>query len=454
MNRIYRVVWNTSLNLWVAVAETARGKGKSAASVVLNVAAASLLVPACLASAQAVPSATVSGGAARAFVAPNGVTVVNIEAANAAGLSHNRYTQFNVNPAGLVLNNGNAAQANWQSQLAGQLAANPNLGASARVILNEVVSNNRSTLAGFTEVMGGRADVILANPYGITCSGCGFINTDRVTLTTGLPTFGPDGSLRGFSVQQGDILVNGNGLNATAQQVLDLVARSVRIDGSISANDLGITTGTNAWDYGSRAVTGSAGALGSAPTYAVDSSALGGMYANRIRMTATEAGVGVRMLGDAAATADDFTLSAAGRIELSNRISAQRDLAINSATAIAVAGSSLTAARDLNLASEAGAATLADSALVAGQNLGVSGGSVALNAGTLLQAGNALSARATAGDLALGSAAVTAGGAMQLSSTGTTRIEAGANQGVQSRAGDIAINALGGLNNAGAVSAD
>ncbi|MCZ8258437.1 MAG: ESPR domain-containing protein, partial [Polaromonas sp.] len=28
MNRIYRLVWNASLNLWVAVAENARGRGK------------------------------------------------------------------------------------------------------------------------------------------------------------------------------------------------------------------------------------------------------------------------------------------------------------------------------------------------------------------------------------------------------------------------------------------
>jgi filamentous hemagglutinin len=261
-----------------------------------------LLLPA-IVHAQAQPSAVPAGGALRAFLAPNGATVVNINAANAAGLSHNRYQSFNVNAAGLVLNNGNAAQAAWASVLAnGQVAANPNLGAAARIILNEVTSNNRSTLAGFTEVLGGRADVVLANPYGITCSGCGFLNTDRVTLTTGLPTLNADGSLRGFSVQQGDILVNGSGLNATAQQILDLVARTVRIDGAVRTSDLGITTGTNNWDYASRTVTGNAGAVGGADSYAIDSTALGGMYANRIRISATEAGVGVRMLGEAAAT--------------------------------------------------------------------------------------------------------------------------------------------------------
>ncbi|MDY7568963.1 hypothetical protein RGV32_03770 [Pseudomonas sp. CCC4.1] len=30
----------------------------------------------------------------------------------------------------------------------------------------------------------------MANPYGITCNGCGFINTPNVTLTTGKPMVG------------------------------------------------------------------------------------------------------------------------------------------------------------------------------------------------------------------------------------------------------------------------
>ena len=70
------------------------------------------------------------------------------------------------------------------------MLANPNLqraGASANIILNEVTSTNRSRLEGFQEVAGDRADLILANPNGITCRGCGFINTPRATLSTGQP---------------------------------------------------------------------------------------------------------------------------------------------------------------------------------------------------------------------------------------------------------------------------
>jgi filamentous hemagglutinin family protein len=56
---------------------------------------------------------------------------------------------------------------------------------SARFILNEVVSANPSQLLGFVEVAGSPAQVVIANPAGVTCNGCGFINASRATLTTG-----------------------------------------------------------------------------------------------------------------------------------------------------------------------------------------------------------------------------------------------------------------------------
>ncbi|MFC4424556.1 filamentous hemagglutinin N-terminal domain-containing protein, partial [Cupriavidus pampae] len=268
MNHFYRVIWNAATATWTAVAETARGHGKAkstrdgkrryARALFRASLAGGLLGGAAMAIPQTVlaQSVAVASGKTNTYVAPNGTTVVNIDTANAAGLSHNRYNSYNVNDKGLVLNNTTSAQIAYQSQLAGQVTANFNMTNAARVILNEVVSNNRSTLAGFTEVLGGRADVILANPYGITCSGCGFINTDRVTLTTGVPYLNANGSLGGFTVNQGDILINGSGLNATAQQMLDLVARTVKLDGTINAQDLSITAGANRYDYVSRSVTG------------------------------------------------------------------------------------------------------------------------------------------------------------------------------------------------------
>ena len=54
----------------------------------------------------------------------SGVPIINIVAPNAGGLSHNQFLDFSVDQQGFVLNNDIAA---GQSQLAGQLAANPQL---------------------------------------------------------------------------------------------------------------------------------------------------------------------------------------------------------------------------------------------------------------------------------------------------------------------------------------
>ena len=513
-NRSFTVVWSDTHQAYVVTHEATRRKGKRSGTIARPVAQALLAAFAAFgagggAIAGVAPTTVVpTGGNTVAYVSPNGVPVVDINTANAAGLSHNKFTRYDVDTNGLVLNNGNTSQMARQSQLAGQVMANTNLSNEARVILNEVVSANRSTLAGFTEVVGGKADVIVANPYGITCSGCGYINTDRVTMTTGTPNFSPTGDLAGFTVKGGDILINGNGLNASAQQVLDLVARSVKLDAAINTKDLGITAGANQWDYASRSVTGAAAATGAAPAYAIDSSALGGMYAGRIRILATEAGVGVRMLGDAAATADDFTLNAAGKVEIASKVSAQRDLAVSTTAsntdALTLNNASLTAQRDASLNAAQGGVQMTGGALVAKQNLNVTaktlddnsssasvqdnnkryaggnanlnvaqtaaingtawGAGAALNAsvgslsvgssGAQIYAGDTLGLTATSGDLALNAAAVVAQNNLSLNANnGAIQMTAGADQGVQSTAGNIALNAATGLNNAGVIDA-
>ena len=268
-------------------------------------------------------------------VTANGLPLVQIASPSAAGVSHNQYNQYNVDPAGAILNN---SQSTVLTQQAGYVSANPNLATgSARIILNEVTSTHRSQLNGYTEVAGRRADVIIANPNGITCNGCGFINTSRGVLTTGTPVMGTGGSLDAFRVAGGDIRIGSAGLNGSNLNQLDLIARSVQVNGQLWAGDLNVITGANQVGYNTLGVQLIQG-TGTQPTVGIDVALLGGMYANKIRLIGTEAGVGVNSAGNLAAQAGDFTLDNAGQITLSGSTTASGNLTVNSNTGISNSG--------------------------------------------------------------------------------------------------------------------
>ncbi|MEX5596200.1 filamentous hemagglutinin N-terminal domain-containing protein, partial [Pseudomonas orientalis] len=226
--------------------------------------------------------------------AGNGVPVVNIATPNGAGLSHNQFKDYNVGPNGVILNNGNGPMVN--TQLGGIIVGNPNLkGGAANVILNEVNGGSASQLRGYTEVAGQSAKVIVANPYGVTCSGCGFINTPNVTLTTGKPVIDPTGQLKSYQVDGGAVTIDGEGLNASNVERFDIITRSAKINAQINARELNVIAGRNDVDVQSLKTTVRADDGSAKPELAIDSSALGGMYAGAIKLVGTEAGVGVKL---------------------------------------------------------------------------------------------------------------------------------------------------------------
>ncbi len=234
----------------------------------------------------------VSGTNTSVGQAGNGVPVINIAAPNGSGLSHNQYQQYNVDSQGVILNN--ATQATQSTQLGGIIVGNPNLGGNAaNTILNEVVGANASQLKGYTEVAGQSARVIVANPYGVTCNGCGFINTPRVTLSTGKPVLDSNGQLERFNVQGGSISIDGVGLNADNVDQFDIITRSTKINARLQAHKLNIITGRNDVNDQTLEATALADDGSAKPELAIDSSALGGMYAGAVKLVGTEAGVGV-----------------------------------------------------------------------------------------------------------------------------------------------------------------
>ena len=256
-------------------------------------------------------AAITPNGPATMDKAANGVPVVNIATPNGAGISHNQFKDYNVGAEGLILNNATGQLT--QTQLGGLVQNNPNLraGQEARGIINEVTGGSRSQLQGYTEVAGKAANVMVANPYGITCNGCGFINTPNATLTTGKPQFDAAGNLSALEVRKGTITVEGKGLDASASDALSLISRATEVNAAIHAKALTVTAGANRVDASGNA-TPIAGE-GAAPVVAVDTGALGGMYANRIHLVSTEKGVGVN-LGNLAARQGDIQLDANGKM--------------------------------------------------------------------------------------------------------------------------------------------
>ncbi|EGT5746599.1 Contact-dependent inhibition of growth factor CdiA, partial [Cronobacter dublinensis subsp. dublinensis] len=267
---------------------------------------------------------------------------------------------------------------------------------------------------------------MVANPYGITCNGCGFINTPNVTLTTGKPTFDAAGNLATLDVTRGTITVEGKGLDASQSDALSIISRATEVNAAIHARDLNVTVGANrVGASGSRtAIDGE----GPAPVVAVDTGALGGMYANRIRLVSGDKGVGVN-LGNLNARQGDITLDASGRLAVKNSLAsgtltAKGDNVTLSGEhktggALAVSSRGDVALRDASLASDGAMTLVADgtlssaaSTLTSGQSQTLKGKTVTLDNATRVDARNDVTLNGGALD---NQAQVSAGGSAQLS---------------------------------------
>ncbi|MFZ3621159.1 hemagglutinin repeat-containing protein [Leclercia barmai] len=364
--------------------------------------------------------------------AANGVPVVNIATPNGAGISHNQYQDYNVGKEGLILNNATGKMN--QTQLGGLIQGNPNLtaGREATGIINEVTGTNRSQLQGYTEVAGKAANVMVANPYGITCNGCGFINTPNATLTTGKPVLDASGKLQSLDVSKGSILIEGQGLDASQSDAVSIISRATDINAQLHAKSLTVVAGANrvAADGSISAIPGE----GPAPKVAVDTGALGGMYANRIRLVSSEKGVGVN-LGNLNAREGDITLDASGRLTMHNSLAsggitakgesmaltgdhkAGGNITLNSQSELALQDGSLNSDRDLVLDAR-GTLSHGNAKLTAGQDVSLTAQHLSQDARSETDAARHISV--TARDSATLNGRMTAGQNLSLNATTLT----------------------------------
>ncbi len=313
----------------------------------------------------------------------NGIPLVNITAPSSGGVSRNEYEIFNVPDKGAILNNSYTLS---KTELAGYVQGNNNMAERpAKIIVNEVTGAGPTSMDGFLEVAGNRADVVIANPNGITVNGGGFINTGKAFLTTGKPVYDGEDHLQRFDITGGDILIEGKGLGGKETGSLAILSRAVKINAGIWAKDLHITTGANTVD----AKTLEASAIegkGGHPAFALDTAAIGGMYAGRITLVGTEKGLGVNNSGTWSAE-DNLTLDWNGDLKNSGTIYSKGNADLRASRL----ENDKTIAAERNLSAAAKENIRNQGKLLAGENMDIYAGKTLDNAGHAMESGSNLS---------------------------------------------------------------
>lgn len=277
--------------------------------------------------------------------APNETLIINITNPDSKGVSINEYSRFNTPPTGTILNNSNK---NIDTKIAGQIDANYRLNKEASLIINKVNSAEKSSLKGNLEVAGSRADVVIANPNGISVDGLNMINSRSLTLTTG--------NINKLSPKEIELISNnsidivGDGLNDKSSDYTNVISNAINLNSNIHANELNI--------IGEKALTSSKDRLyndvkakNQENSFSLDSSALGGMYANKIKLVGTSNGVGVNNNGLVIAN-NNIEISLDGDIVNAGAIASNKDTNIKANTITNKDEALIAAKESLNIKAE------------------------------------------------------------------------------------------------------
>ncbi|WGS51762.1 filamentous hemagglutinin N-terminal domain-containing protein [Paraburkholderia sp. D15] len=328
--------------------------------------------------AGAVGIAVDGGTATSVSTSANGHQTVNIAPAF-AGVSNNTYSSFSVDAAGASLNN---------------------VGINARTIVNQVTSTSPSIISGRIDVLGPRANVILANPNGITVNGGSFVNTGRLALTTGHVGFKDTIPVAGLperdivlDTSTGTIVVGPQGL-ASALIGLDLIAKNVQINGPLantfdngnaytrivaSTSNVTLNTAVSPNDNGNDWLTLSPSTNpATARSFAVDITAAGSLSSGRVQLIVTDKGPGVRSAGPMNATYGDFTLASNGSVQfLNTSLTAANNINLQVQDGIAATDTKMKANGGSATFSATGAVTLTGSSLLTNTGIDISAASIA-----------------------------------------------------------------------------
>jgi filamentous hemagglutinin family protein len=319
------------------------------------------------------------GTATTVSAAANGGQTVNIAPA-ISGVSQNTYGSFNVSTAGATLNN---------------------VGINARTIVNQVTSTNPSLIEGAITVAGPRANVVLANPNGITVNGGSFVNTGHVALSTGTVSFSDLQIAPGvfqrdvvLDTRTGTVTVGPLGL-ASALIGLDLIAKNILIQGPVSngfssstasvraiagTSHVALNTALSPTDNANDWLTLTPPATpDTAASFAVDITAAGSLSSGRVQLIVTDKGPGVRSAGALNATLGDFTLTSAGNVEIENTsVTAAQNLSLQVSDSISLSNTQIKANGGTATLTADGPISFTASSLIASGGVELSGNGIEL----------------------------------------------------------------------------
>ena len=153
------------------------------------------------------------------------ISVINIEVPDRNGISYSKFDEFNVTGEDLMFNNSQ----------------------KALIIINEVMSEiGWSSLTGIVKVIGKKAALIIANPWGVSVNGVEFINTESLFLVAG--RINSSTSNERFEVgEEGKIEIVEKGLKHKG--VLEAIAKYMKISGELIADTIEIVTGRGTYEY-------------------------------------------------------------------------------------------------------------------------------------------------------------------------------------------------------------
>ncbi len=280
-----------------------------------------------------------------------------------SGVSVNSFDRFNVPATGAAFDNTSK-------------------GASA--IVADVTGTGVSRMEGTLEVLGQRADVIVANPNGFELNGARFQNMRGLALIAGQRQ--PGTLAYDVTPGGGGITVGPGGVVADVRR-LDLIARTIRLEGPVGESGgspylrFNATAGTGTAtvdpgvsgvdDAGYMTLSGRGQHAGDAVSLTLTEGAI--VSGGKLTLTADARGAGVVMAGQGLASAGEFTMSADGRITM------------RGATAQGLTGARITGA-EIVAERSAVSSDLGDVAVQAGgaltlERTTLSGGAIALGAG-------------------------------------------------------------------------